>query len=204
VIDPLPEGVYESLRTRRLNAALDQLVDLTPRFLPVEDADQPHVLARHIASAVERALADEPDPGQRRALGAGCLFAPCRTSTNRRTVDCGSSRSRVPTAPAGPHKEALARRVVMFAQVDDPERPAVFAQLADEPPSPDGDGSCTRPGQRAPREGVRSRVRSDPWSPRSLAYHQKSLTRASGSLTQRSDHLISLRLIGTGVEDPGG
>jgi hypothetical protein len=65
VTPPLPEGVYESLRTTRLDTALDGLVDLTPRFAPVEAADEPHVLARHVAAAVERALAGEPDSARR-------------------------------------------------------------------------------------------------------------------------------------------
>ncbi|MDX6223884.1 MAG: hypothetical protein QOE64_260, partial [Frankiales bacterium] len=70
---PLPEGVYESLRTTRLNAALEQLTDLTPRFARVEDADAPHVLARHVATAVERALIGESDPARRLALVNGLL-----------------------------------------------------------------------------------------------------------------------------------
>jgi HKD family nuclease len=68
VTQPLPEGVYESLRTTRLNEALDQLSDLTPRFALVENADEPHVLARHVAAAVERALVQEPDPARRLTL----------------------------------------------------------------------------------------------------------------------------------------
>jgi hypothetical protein len=43
-------------------------VDLTPRFLPVENSDQPHVLARHVAAAVERALIGESDPDRRLEL----------------------------------------------------------------------------------------------------------------------------------------
>jgi hypothetical protein len=58
---PLPEGVYESLRTVGLDAALAELADLTPRFVRIEDADAPHVLARHVAAAVERALRQKTD-----------------------------------------------------------------------------------------------------------------------------------------------
>jgi hypothetical protein len=65
---PLPEGVYESLRTVGLDAALAELADLTPRFARIEDADAPHVLARHVATAVERALRQETDAGRRLAL----------------------------------------------------------------------------------------------------------------------------------------
>jgi superfamily II DNA or RNA helicase/HKD family nuclease len=68
VTQPLSEGVYESLRTARLDAALDRLAELTPRFAPVEAADEPQVLARHVAAAVERALIGEPDSARRHAL----------------------------------------------------------------------------------------------------------------------------------------
>lgn len=65
--EPLPAGVYESLRTSRLDAQLEQLAELVPRFAEVEDAEQAHVLARHVAAAVERALLDLP-AADRRAL----------------------------------------------------------------------------------------------------------------------------------------
>jgi superfamily II DNA or RNA helicase/HKD family nuclease len=64
----LPEGVYESLRTVGLDGTLAQLPNLTPHFARVEEADEPHVLARHVAQAVERALRQEGDPGRRLAL----------------------------------------------------------------------------------------------------------------------------------------
>ncbi|MFD1531953.1 DUF3427 domain-containing protein [Pseudonocardia aurantiaca] len=65
---PLPEGVYESLRTVGLDATLAQLSTLTPRFARVEEADEPHVLARHVAKVVEHALSREGDTGRRLAL----------------------------------------------------------------------------------------------------------------------------------------
>jgi superfamily II DNA or RNA helicase/HKD family nuclease len=65
---PLPEGVYELLRTAALDTALAQLADLTPRFAAIEAADEPHVLARHVAKLVERALSREGDTGRRLAL----------------------------------------------------------------------------------------------------------------------------------------
>lgn len=66
--EPLPTGVYESLRTSRLDAQLEHLADLVPHFADVEDADQPHVLARHVAAVVQRALQAQPDAAARRAL----------------------------------------------------------------------------------------------------------------------------------------
>ena len=68
VTQPLPEGVYESLRTRRLDAVLAQLVGLTPHCEPVDPADVPHVLGRHVADVVTRALNEERDPSRRLAL----------------------------------------------------------------------------------------------------------------------------------------
>ncbi|MDN5858451.1 MAG: DUF3427 domain-containing protein [Pseudonocardia sp.] len=61
----LAAGVYESLRTTRLNAQLDQLAGLVPRFAEVEDAEQAHVLSRHVAAAVERALLERSAEGRR-------------------------------------------------------------------------------------------------------------------------------------------
>ncbi|QJY49833.1 DUF3427 domain-containing protein [Pseudonocardia broussonetiae] len=65
---PLPEGVYESLRTDGLEAAVAGLAGLTPRWHGVEPADAPHVLARHIAESVERKLAGMSRPEERLAL----------------------------------------------------------------------------------------------------------------------------------------
>jgi len=68
VTEPLHAGVYESLRTPRLDAQLGLLGDLVPHFADVEDADQAHVLARHVAAVVQRALREQPDGAGRRAL----------------------------------------------------------------------------------------------------------------------------------------
>ncbi|WP_231974016.1 DEAD/DEAH box helicase family protein [Pseudonocardia sp. HH130630-07] len=66
--EPLHAGAHESLRTTALDAALDAAeTGLIPRWAPLGAAEQPHVLARHVASVVERALADRA-PEQRLAL----------------------------------------------------------------------------------------------------------------------------------------
>lgn len=70
----LPEGVYESLRTARLQTALVGLADLTPHCAPVDDVDAPEVLARHVGDAVARALASEKD-GRRRLVLVNDLLA---------------------------------------------------------------------------------------------------------------------------------
>ena len=66
--EPLREGIYESLRTLRLDAALADVAELEPRCVAVEHAEVPHVLGRHVGEVVVRALAAEPDPHRRVAL----------------------------------------------------------------------------------------------------------------------------------------
>jgi hypothetical protein len=51
----LPEGLYESLLTEHLAGRLKGL-PLTPELESVDEADVPHVLARHVTVAVERTL----------------------------------------------------------------------------------------------------------------------------------------------------
>ncbi|MCW0213409.1 MAG: DUF3427 domain-containing protein [Pseudonocardia sp.] len=60
----LNEGVHERLRTGALEAELARVADLVPRWAEVEEADQAHVLARHVAAVVERALLDTPEAGR--------------------------------------------------------------------------------------------------------------------------------------------
>ena len=62
--DPLRAGVYERLRTHRLDHELARVSELTPRWAGVEEATQPHVLARHVAAVVRHTLADR-SPEQR-------------------------------------------------------------------------------------------------------------------------------------------
>lgn len=66
--EPFAEGVYESLRTDALDADLARSTEMIPRFALVDAADEPHVLARHVGAAVERALIGERDASRRRAL----------------------------------------------------------------------------------------------------------------------------------------
>ena len=68
VPEPLPEGLYESLRTSGLEQSLSHLRDLEPKFAPVDPADAPEVLARHVARSVRRLLADERDEEKRAAI----------------------------------------------------------------------------------------------------------------------------------------
>ncbi|HEU4946499.1 MAG TPA: DEAD/DEAH box helicase family protein, partial [Kribbella sp.] len=61
-------GIYESLITHGLRAALDHVDGLTPEARKVDDADQPEVLARHVRDAVIRALSNTRDQSQRLVL----------------------------------------------------------------------------------------------------------------------------------------
>ena len=63
----MERGLYEQLVTRALESDLATITDLieTP---DVDAADQPHVLARHVESAVRRVLTNTRDPGRRLAL----------------------------------------------------------------------------------------------------------------------------------------
>lgn len=55
----LPEGLYESLVTRRLRGRIDAQRSLVADIAVIDLADQPAVLARHVHEAVVRALAAE-------------------------------------------------------------------------------------------------------------------------------------------------
>ena len=64
----MPEGLYESLVTHDLDRALKDLSDLTADRHTVDDADLPHVLARHVSEAVHRVLRGVRDRGDRIAV----------------------------------------------------------------------------------------------------------------------------------------
>jgi superfamily II DNA or RNA helicase/HKD family nuclease len=52
------EGLHESLISRELQAKIDALVGLTHDEATIDDAEEPHVLARHVADAVADRLAE--------------------------------------------------------------------------------------------------------------------------------------------------
>ena len=61
----LREGLYESLLTTALGSQLAASVELEPEIRPVDMAEQPDVLARHVRDAVFRALSAQRDPIKR-------------------------------------------------------------------------------------------------------------------------------------------
>ncbi|HEX6197331.1 MAG TPA: DUF3427 domain-containing protein [Jiangellaceae bacterium] len=67
--DKLGEGIYEKVRTVGLDRAISRLgQDVTPDFSVVDEAEAPEVIARHVAEAVRRLLADERNVERRVSL----------------------------------------------------------------------------------------------------------------------------------------
>ncbi len=64
----MDEGLYEALLTARLRDALVGIRSLDERIEGVDAAEQPAVLARHVADAVARILRQHTDPTRRVAL----------------------------------------------------------------------------------------------------------------------------------------
>jgi hypothetical protein len=62
------EGLYESLLTERLNAALAARPDLRADIDAVDDAEQPLTLARHLTPLIERSLRAVRVPAERAEL----------------------------------------------------------------------------------------------------------------------------------------
>ncbi|MFV0460304.1 MAG: DUF3427 domain-containing protein [Actinomycetales bacterium] len=64
----MEEGLHETLLTERILRRLTTTERLDEQVRAVDDADQPHVLARHIAELVERAVRSHQDPARRLRL----------------------------------------------------------------------------------------------------------------------------------------
>lgn len=64
----MQDGIYESLVTRALSQSLADITDLAQVIGDVDEADQPHVLARHVGDAVLRSLQSTRDEGGRLEL----------------------------------------------------------------------------------------------------------------------------------------
>ena len=66
--ESLVEGLYEELITKHLSEQISKLVEHEIRSANVDDAEQPSLLSRHVARAVERALLSTKDPVRRLEL----------------------------------------------------------------------------------------------------------------------------------------
>ena len=63
--ESLVEGLYEELITKHLSEQISRLVEHEIRSANVDEAEQPTLLSRHVARAVERALHSTKDPERR-------------------------------------------------------------------------------------------------------------------------------------------
>ncbi|WP_338752469.1 DUF3427 domain-containing protein [Janibacter alittae] len=97
--------MYESLLTARLEKLLAERPDDTRLIYDVDSGDEPHVLARHVRHAVERALRDEKDPVHRRAL-VNRILAQLGNETD--LLGSGSRQLHFLHRPAGPGVEYVA------------------------------------------------------------------------------------------------
>lgn len=71
----MDRGLHETLLTAGVARRLSELADVEQELATVDSADQPHVLARHVASLVERALRAESDTSRRLSLINGIVTA---------------------------------------------------------------------------------------------------------------------------------
>ena len=130
---PLPEGVYETLRTLRLDAVLAELAALTPRCEPVDPADVPHVLGRHVAEVVTRALTEERDLGRRLALVNDLLE---RVAAHDERLPDAAEQLVVLSRDAAPGVHRLQRPITPLSSAalltNAPEEPSLGAELRAE------------------------------------------------------------------------
>jgi superfamily II DNA or RNA helicase/HKD family nuclease len=93
-------GLYEELLTRQIELTLDATPELEREIASVDDAEQPHVLARHLASALVRRLRLERTPEARVKLVNDVLELLALDSVS--AVSEGPRQLLSLSAPAGP------------------------------------------------------------------------------------------------------
>ena len=84
---PMHKGVHEALVTREVERELAREFDLTATLAGVDEADQSHVLARHLAGVLQRRLEGLRDPAKRLAL-ANELLTTSRPSMTPSSTLC--------------------------------------------------------------------------------------------------------------------
>jgi superfamily II DNA or RNA helicase/HKD family nuclease len=99
-------GLYESLLTQSLLASLARLQGLESNSGKLDEAEVPHVLARHIAAAVEHRLRDTRDPQARVALVNDLL---ARLSANDEVQDPVQQLLSI-SEPSGPGSRVFTAR----------------------------------------------------------------------------------------------
>jgi superfamily II DNA or RNA helicase/HKD family nuclease len=95
------EGIYESLVTRKLSGELDSLTELKHVIKDVPEADQPHVLARHVEAAVRRALEGTRGEDLRLSIVNG-LMSSLGEAEAPEHLDAGVRQLLAITSPVGP------------------------------------------------------------------------------------------------------
>jgi superfamily II DNA or RNA helicase/HKD family nuclease len=103
------EGLYESLLTQQLSAALESLGHLDVERRVVDDGEAAHVLARHIEGLLQRKLRTIRDPDQRLALINDFVEL---LEENDQAVESPATRLLKVATPAGPGVVALGARPV--------------------------------------------------------------------------------------------
>lgn len=112
----LQVGLHEALLTHQLNEVIQEHAHLEIDLAKVDDADQTHVLTRHIADAVHRRLASVKDPQGRLAaanalleaveMGVGDVTSPVRQLQTVRPAPGPGQVPRLSQRPKTPLNDA--------------------------------------------------------------------------------------------------
>ncbi|MCV0402854.1 MAG: DUF3427 domain-containing protein [Chloroflexi bacterium] len=97
------DGLYESVITAALNAELEALEELESEVAPVDLADESHVLARHIANAIEDRLGRIKDSAERVRVANAVLAL---IESDRGAVDTPTRELLALRTPPGPGNPA--------------------------------------------------------------------------------------------------
>ncbi|WP_121253704.1 DUF3427 domain-containing protein [Nocardioides ferulae] len=102
---PLPDGLYEALVTEGLRLRLDAEADRLVDTAAVDDAELPHVLARHVYEVTQRALSQATTAEQRVQLANAMLEVARTDREDVSTPTLQLLRIANPAAPGAPAKE---------------------------------------------------------------------------------------------------
>ena len=103
----MQDGLYESLVTRRLSAAIASLESVEIETANVDDVDAPHVLTRHITDLLQQKLRSTRDAEQRLELINRLVEL---LADDDQHIDSPASRLLKVAAPAGPGVIPIASR----------------------------------------------------------------------------------------------
>jgi superfamily II DNA or RNA helicase/HKD family nuclease len=103
----MDQGLYEALLTAQMDAEINRTVALHADVRVIDPAEQPEVLARHVAMAVTRRLSQEKNPAKRVALANELLG---HLDPNVDAIEPGPRQLFSVTAPSGPGVAAVSSR----------------------------------------------------------------------------------------------